>query len=479
VIPEDLVGAADGLHAVAGDLEAAADRHQAVAAGSRSVVGALPSAWASPHSSQLQREATSILGAVSPVPGALRVSSSALRRLGATAVELAEDLRRQLAAASSASASLDAARRELGRLDDDPDRRRTLQQRVSEHAGAARAAEASIAAIEARWESACRSCSSTLDGSASALTAALLGPEGALSAEHAMVAAAAGGSWRDALASARAWGSGPLGRGDARATSLTDVVATLGPGPLTTAEYRTLADEHVRNLLPEGREDDKYARNAAVTRAYAELYFLDPGTYKWAGMAAFASDLVGDGIRQAEAGRTSGLPWIPGLSDFSFTDLSRSLQAGNALVFVDIYWQHLAYEHGGMAAIEAAWRDDELHQLTYDGWRTIDEGRRTGGTEAVWTGNAQLLRYEQEFTLQEGVYDHQRRTFKRLSSEVSGLVAPLTSPIPGDPVTFQDHHSWGDLGDFDDRWSWITESMLPAWREHEPALQEDLWQFTR
>lgn len=60
-----------------------------------------------------------------------------------------------------------------------------------------------------------------------------------------------------------------------------------------------------------------------------------------------------------------------------------------------------------------------------------------------------------------------------------GLVAPLTSPIPGDPVAFQDHASWGDLGNFEDRWSWIDQSMLPAWREREPGLEDDLWELTR
>lgn len=476
--PEELRRSADGLAAAAGDLEAAADRHQGVAAGSRSVVAEIPTAWNSPRATRLHREAAGVLLSVSPVPGALGASASALRSLGGTAAELAEELRHQLAAASTASASADAVRRQLREGGDDAGARRSLQRRASEDASAVRTAEAAIAAVEARWDAACRACSTTLEGSASALTAALLGPDGALSVEHGLLVAAAGGAWRDGRDAALSWGSAPFGRDGARATTLTDFVAALGPGPFTADEYREFANEYVRSLLPEGAEDDMYARNAAVTRAYAELYFLDPGTYKWAGMAAFASDVVGDGIRQAEAGRSSGLPWIPFVSDFSFTELSLALQGGNALVYRDIFWQHLAYEHGGLEAIEAARRDRELRLLPYHGWRSIDAGRRTGDPETIWAGNARLLRYEQEFTLQEGVYDHHRKTFKRLSSEVTGLVAPLESPIPGDPVTFQDHHSWGDLGDFEDRWSWIDGSMLPAWREHERSLEEDLWRFT-
>lgn len=478
--PEALQRAADGLSLAAGDLAAAADRHGAVAQGAGVAAARIPDTWISPRSARLHTELEGVLGAVTPVPDALHASAGALEALGRTAGELAEELRRALAAAQSATAQAASASGRLRAVgDDEPMLARALERQVSERLAAARAADLDAAAVGARWDAVCRSCAALLESAGAAVSGALLGPGGAFDGDRSLLAASAGAAWRDASAMALVWGNGSVGGADARHTSLTDFVAGLGPGPFTPEEYRELAAEYVRGLLPEGREDDPYARNEAVTRAYAELYFLDPATYKWAGMAAFASDLVGDGIRQADAGRRSGLPWVPGLSDFSFTELSLALQGGNALVFADIYWQHLAYEHGGLEAIEGAFRVDEIDELAVAGWRSIDGGRRSGDQDAIWAGNRRLLRYEQEFTLQEGVYDHHRHTFRRLSSEVPGLVAPLTSPIPGDPVTFQDHHSWGDIGDFGDRWSWITESMLPAWREHEPSLQEDLWEFTR
>lgn len=73
--------------------------------------------------------------------------------------------------------------------------------------------------------------------------------------------------WRDASAMALVWGSAPFGREGARHTSLTDFVAGLGPGPFTAEEYREFTDDYIRGSLPEGREGDPYARNAAVTRA--------------------------------------------------------------------------------------------------------------------------------------------------------------------------------------------------------------------
>ncbi len=263
-----------------------------------------------------------------------------------------------------------------------------------------------------------------------------------------------------------------------RPTAIQDFVATLPPGPLSAQQYQDLANQYVRDKLPGDRVNDIYARNAAITQAYAEMYFANPDVYKWAGMAAFASDLVGDGIRQAEAARQAGLPIIPGVSDFSFTELSQSLQFGNARVYTDIYWQHLAYQHGGMDAIRRAHQEGAITQDVLRAWEQIDAGARTGNADQVWEGNKGLLRYEQEVTLQQGVYDPSRRIYQRLSSEITGLVQPLTSPIPGDPVTFQEFVPGGDIGDFNDRWRWIEDSMLPAWRERESGLTFPLYQFT-
>jgi hypothetical protein len=264
-----------------------------------------------------------------------------------------------------------------------------------------------------------------------------------------------------------------------RHTGLTDFLADVPPGTLTADDYLDLAVEYVRSLLPEEDPDNIYARNRAITQAYAELYFLDPQLYKWAGMAAFASDLVGDGIRQAEAARQHGGPPIPGVNDFSFTRLSQLLQLGNALVFTDIYWQHLAYHHGGIDAVRRAHDDGKLPSNVYEGWLQIDAGRRQGNADLIWDGNERLLDYEQRVTLQEGVYDQGRKIFQRLSSGPIRLLQPMTSPIPGHDVTFQQHVPGGDLGDFDSRWAGISESMLPAWRERESQLTDDLWRFVR
>lgn len=233
-----------------------------------------------------------------------------------------------------------------------------------------------------------------------------------------------------------------------------------GPDPIPCGSgadaWREVAAEHVRCA-----GTDIYARNRAVSRAYADMYFRDPNTYRWAGMAAFASCTVGEGISQAEALRESGLPWIPGVSDISGTELSQSLQFGNALVYSDIYWQHLAYDHCGLGEMERAASAGKIPPSVLDAWRQIDRGRRTGDPTLVWAGNRALLRYEQETVLQDGVYSSNREVFRRLSQRT--FVPPLPSPVPGGR-NFQDVVPGGDIGNFAQRWTWIDSEMLPAWQ---------------
>jgi len=50
-----------------------------------------------------------------------------------------------------------------------------------------------------------------------------------------------------------------------------------------------------------GSSTSNLAQNLLITRAYAKLYIDNPRVFKWAGMAAFASDMVGIGILTGKA----------------------------------------------------------------------------------------------------------------------------------------------------------------------------------
>lgn len=224
----------------------------------------------------------------------------------------------------------------------------------------------------------------------------------------------------------------------------------------------------------QGHTTDYFEMNRRITSAYAEMYQSNPDVFKWAGMAAFASREVGNGMRQAQALRESGLPWIPFISDISGTEVLQALAQGNLGVYADIYWQHLAYQQGGIEEITRAFRAGELDPIAYEAWQKIDRGRRENNQDLIWEGNTDLLRYEQRTVLQTQVYDPNRRLWQKMSSAPISWFQKINSPIPGDPNNFNSYVDGGDIGSFEDRWRWISESMLPAWRRLDSNRAEAL-----
>ncbi len=275
-----------------------------------------------------------------------------------------------------------------------------------------------------------------------------------------------------------------------------------GPEQQLGPDYSDLSDWQTKSLEEIQQGDapptDNASGNRRITALYAQMYLRDPETYKWAGMAAYASSLVGRAMGQADRLREqAGTPGI-GLGTIltnapAGSTMERALTTGNQAVFFDIYWQHLAYESGGLEEIRAAHARGEMPDRVLEAWETIDAGRtalaeakESGDSEAleaandrIWSGNRQLLMFEQEETLQDGVYDHFPETFEWLSSDLN--VMGLDSPIPTDDQQFGDVVEDGDIGTFDDRWKWIDERMLPQWRklqEGDPErVRKDMLEF--
>lgn len=202
--------------------------------------------------------------------------------------------------------------------------------------------------------------------------------------------------------------------------------------------------------------------NERITAAYAEMYLSDPSKFVWAGMAAFASNEVGLGLRRSEALIVeAGNPLIA-LGALltnapTGTEMIRALGTGNLDVYADIFWQHLAYSSGGIDELRNLRDRGELTAELFEAWSQIDNGQ-------VMEGNRALLQYEQSVTLQQGVYNQHAKAFANISWMSQFMPSLLASPIPGDDVTFQAAVPGGDLGQFDDRWEWIDSSMLPAWQ---------------
>lgn len=198
-------------------------------------------------------------------------------------------------------------------------------------------------------------------------------------------------------------------------------------------------------------------RNEYVTAAYADMYLRDPAVYKWAGMAALTSAAVGRGMYMMRYLRQSHMASVVGLFGREVAEISYTLGVGNLAVFEDIYWQHMAYDRGGLAELRQVYRAGRLDRQVMQSWEQIDEGRRTNDQALIWQGNRGLLYYEQKQVLQPAVYDGSEALWKA----VSGWII---SPIPGHNETIEAYEPGANIGIFEERWRWIERSMLPAWR---------------
>jgi hypothetical protein len=275
-----------------------------------------------------------------------------------------------------------------------------------------------------------------------------------------------------------------------------------GPEPASIRDrYRSRAFNQVGAANEEEFNNmDPRQRNTRLTGAYADMYMSDTDTMKWAGMAAYASDLVGIGIAGTEV--AGGIPLLPEGMDTAGIDnaeLNRLLAVGNAGVYDDLMWQHMAMQEGGIEMMRAAAEAGEIPKEQMAGWETIaagrtalDEARASGDEEAiaaanetVWAGNNALLQYEQQVFLQNLVYDDSpaaRELFDRISP---GMVSPIpggTSFVNHRDARGQDIGGGADVGDADQRWEWIRDSMAPEYRNREEnehdSMMRDMRRFS-
>jgi hypothetical protein len=240
----------------------------------------------------------------------------------------------------------------------------------------------------------------------------------------------------------------------------------------------------VKNLPGEG---DVLLRNAEVTSQYATWYWARPYQFKWAGCAAFVSHTVGFAlvpskpqVLQRRVTDSEALEQRPaGLGPIDI------LRVINTAVFHDIAWAHVAYLNGGLLEVEAGLAGVPHHELMLEGFREIDRGwqirpssdRR--GSDAVWRGNALLLKHEQAGIIQDQL-DHFTEPAGALVSRLVALDfdANNLSREEETTVSFQRsmrRHGRSDarVTNFADRWLWIEDEILPMWRrvdEEQPEL---------
>jgi len=234
-------------------------------------------------------------------------------------------------------------------------------------------------------------------------------------------------------------------------------------------------------LQPLSGPGDVIMRNAQITASYATYYKRRSDLFKWAGCAAFVSyqlwpPLVGfkpqvlnRRIFDAKALEEGPAPVQHDL------DL---LRVTNVAVFQDIAWAHTAYLDGGLSAVEAGTEGLPNHELLVEGFREIARGekllaadrRSYEGKDAVWRGNTTLLRHEQAGIIQEQLgkmndavammmwwlsIDFDANNLKSDQATQASFAAAMTRRNRPD----------GKVNNFDDRWTWIEDEILPQWRK--------------
>jgi hypothetical protein len=244
-------------------------------------------------------------------------------------------------------------------------------------------------------------------------------------------------------------------------------------GKMTPTDWRKIATDHI------GLAKNIFERNQMISAAYAKVY-LKNRDFKWAGMAAFASMWVGWGMASLNQYQAAGIDQLTDvfglqsryiLSRPESNQLIHLLAAGNNGLFNDIYWQHLAFDHGcTQELIDYAQRNGiSLPPKQLAAWQILEQGINTANQEMIWEANTMIASYEQNEFLQSLVYDPAILLWEKISKiaavKYPGFAKTLASPLPGDKNDFLSVVGPNaNIANKDDRWAWIARSMLPHWK---------------
>ena len=253
---------------------------------------------------------------------------------------------------------------------------------------------------------------------------------------------------------------------------------------MTITDYKELFE----SKLPE--EKDVINRNKAISSIYADLYLQHPHIFKWAGMAAFASNHIGIGLLPYYLKRFELLDLTSSCRKKGLTNDFNLLRHINNRIYDDIAWTHQAYLDGGIELLTELMQDNTHYKTMLKGWVALDEALSNQEepdkiNHNVWIANTQLLRHEQEVVVQP-MFDRFGALFKKMLS----LCASLDFN-PNHLKTDRKYHSsfvWytyrkqfrsltkpffiPDLTLFNQRWTWLENRVINNWmvREQNEAI---------
>jgi hypothetical protein len=228
-------------------------------------------------------------------------------------------------------------------------------------------------------------------------------------------------------------------------------------------------------------------QNIQAVYAFYQKLFVQNQNFLWAGLAKLAGAPVYAGLSDAQNLKGDGF-YIGGLpmsataialgtfGETYGTTFQNDLISMNIAILNDLAWQFEAYKNGGLAAIQTAYAygNSDLDQPATNAWGEIDQGIQESDSGLVQDGNQKLLQREQQQILASGYL---------LLSDLPGATTLMTklakNPVPNGP-DFLTVVPSGNIADYDNRWTWITDSgdgMWPLWVGTDATTQK-AWVIT-
>lgn len=204
----------------------------------------------------------------------------------------------------------------------------------------------------------------------------------------------------------------------------------------------------------------------AVFNYYGTLYLSGEGhdtKCYWAGLAKRVGAPLYAALSDAEWGSISFITGIPFPTANTCRQIQGHLMGGNLAVFEDLAWQHRAHATSGVRAMELLRQRNDISFYTLQQWQAIGDILNVQPAVAVQAANQNLLEHEQHNVLQP--YFDQLNAMTVAGVNVSYFLSILIKAPNGTP-NFTTVVPGGNLCNFNDRWSWITnpnQGMLPAW----------------
>jgi hypothetical protein len=237
-----------------------------------------------------------------------------------------------------------------------------------------------------------------------------------------------------------------------------------------------------------------FHRNVEISSRYAWIYRLLPSCFKWAAIAAIASNHVRLALLplrlDADPSGYVNLPRSLNRHKVLLTEDVNTIRATNNAIFDDIFWVHLAYlVDDGIDVLRTLLLDDAHYAKVLAAFEAIDRSRRiledpmsleherAAATDDIWDGNIAILEHEQRALVQPH-FDRLSGAFARIASmgsastfEVRGLRQALGYFTSFYPSSFTSGlpravraKTWPNIIRFEDRWSWLTTHVVPRFR---------------